>query len=56
MEMRASSEAASWTSQEFPNNLWNPKVHYCIHITRLLGSIQSQINLVHTIPFPLHQF
>jgi hypothetical protein len=38
------------TSQEIPNILWTPKMHYCFHKSVLLVSIPSQINPVHNTP------
>jgi hypothetical protein len=48
MELSSSSEAASCAAtQEFPNIIWNYKVHYHVHKNSPLDSILSLIDSVH---------
>jgi hypothetical protein len=57
MELNPSWEAANCAAtQELPNILRKPKVHYRVHKIPRLVPIVSQINPVHTIPSYLSKF
>jgi hypothetical protein len=47
----SSWEATSRSAtQEFPNILWNPKIHHCAHKRPPLDPVLIQVNPVHTTP------
>jgi hypothetical protein len=53
MELSPSWEAASFAAtQEIPNNLWNPKIHYLVHKSLPLLQILRKNNPVH-ITYPI---
>jgi hypothetical protein len=58
MELSYSCEAASYIgTQEFPNNLWNPRAHFSVHKSPPLAPVLNQINTVHMTPsyvFKIH--
>jgi hypothetical protein len=51
MELSPSWEATNCSlTPEFPNTLWNQKIHYRVHKSPLLGPILSQISPAHITP------